>query len=128
MGAVRGGPTSLEPGLRRRVESVLEHRAVPGAAVGLVRNGTLEAFAGIGRADRGAGRPPAPDTLFRVASITKTFTATALMQLRDSGRLDLDEPLAAHVPEFASVAERRGSAKDVTLRRLLAHQSGLATE
>ena len=74
-----------------------------------------------------AQRPPM-ETIARVASVTKTFTATAIMQLRDQGRLTLEDPLARHVPEFASARAVRGDVEGVTLRRLLTHRSGLVTE
>jgi CubicO group peptidase (beta-lactamase class C family) len=73
----------------------------------------------IGLADVEAGRAATPDTQYRVASITKTFTAAAVMQLRDAGALDLDDPLTKHIPEAAHAP---------TIRRLLSHLSGLQRE
>jgi CubicO group peptidase (beta-lactamase class C family) len=60
-----------------------------------------------------------PDTQYEIGSITKSFTAAAILQLRDAGVLDLDDPLSQHVPE---------SGDDLSLRRLLAHLSGLQRE
>ncbi len=60
--------------------------------------------------------------------MTKTFTATAVLQLRDRGLLSLDDPLERHLPEFTAVRETGGRRADVTLRRLLTHRSGLVTE
>lgn len=60
--------------------------------------------------------------------MTKTFTATAILQLRDEGLLDLDDPLVRHVSEFAAVSNAFGPIEQVTLRRLLQHTSGLQTE
>jgi CubicO group peptidase (beta-lactamase class C family) len=68
------------------------------------------------------------DTLFRVASITKTFTATAVVQLRDEGKLHLDDPIVTHIPEFAAVENPFGRIEDVTLRRVASHASGLVGE
>jgi len=73
----------------------------------------------IGVAEDG-GPEPTPDTQYRIGSITKTFTAAAIMLLRDEGKLELDDPLARHVPEA-----RHG---ELTLRRLLAHSSGIQRE
>lgn len=115
----------LEPALRARVLGILGPRGVPGAAIGVVRDGELAAFDGLGVADLSSGATITPHTLFRVASITKTVTATAIMQLRDGGKLDLDDPLVRHLPEFGAVRARRGSVEQVTFRRLLAHHSGL---
>ncbi|MBM4436882.1 MAG: beta-lactamase family protein, partial [Actinobacteria bacterium] len=67
-------------------------------------------------------------TLFRVASITKTLTATAVVQLRDAGKLRLDDPLERFVPEFRAVRARGGPLSEVTLRRLLSHHAGLDSD
>jgi len=106
---------------------VSEHR-LPGAAVGIVRDGGLVWSYGFGFADRGAGRRPDAETLYRVASITKTFTASSILQLRDAGRLRLDDPLVAHVPEAAAITNPFGPVEDITVRRLLLHTSGLQGE
>ena len=73
-------------------------------------------------------KKPTENTIARIASVTKTFTTTAIMQLRDEGRLTLEDPLAQHIPEFASARAIRGDIEGVTLRRLLTHRSGLVTE
>src|SRR5436853_76240 len=77
---------------------VKEHR-LPGASVAVVHGDGLAWSAGIGLCDAAAGRTADDATLYRVASVTKTFTGTAIMQLRDEGRLDLDDPVVAHAPE-----------------------------
>jgi len=76
---------------------------------------------GIGFADVAKRIVPDARTLYRVASITKTFTGTAIMRLRDEGKLDLDDAVGLHIPELAHL-ER------VTIRRLLSHESGLQSE
>jgi CubicO group peptidase (beta-lactamase class C family) len=106
---------------------VVEQR-LPGLAAGVVRDGALAWTATLGFADRATKRNVQPDTLFRIASITKTFTATALLQLRDDGRLRLDDPLVLHVPEARAIADPHGPIEDLTLRRLLTHTSGLQND
>ncbi|MDA1347625.1 MAG: serine hydrolase [Chloroflexi bacterium] len=101
---------------------------VVGASVGIVRDQELVWNRGFGFADLESGRPPDLHTVFRIASVTKTFTATALFQLRDEGKLSLDDPLLTYVPEFANAKARGGSVEGVTLRRLLCHHSGLMAE
>jgi CubicO group peptidase (beta-lactamase class C family) len=102
---------------------------VPGVVAGLVIDGELAWWHGVGRADLDRPDPPNADSLARVASITKPFTATAILQLRDEGLLSLDDPLERYLPEFGAVQERGGGRRaDVTLRRLLTHRSGLVTE
>jgi CubicO group peptidase (beta-lactamase class C family) len=101
---------------------------LPGAAVGVVRDGQLAWSHGYGFADRETGRRPDAQTQYRVASISKTFTASAILQLRDAGRLRLDDPLVAHVPEASAITNPFGPVEDVTLRRMLMHTSGMQGE
>ena len=87
-----------------------------GAVVLVVRDGvTTTASAGVANA---AGEPMTAATSFRVASLTKPFIATVVLQLVDEGRLDLDEPLSTYLPDTAVGG-------DVTIRDLLRHRSGL---
>ena len=93
----------------------------PALAAGVARRGELLWDAGIGTAD--LGDPTVvlgPDTQFLIASNTKTFTAVLVMQLRDEGRLGLDDDIALHLPGSAHPG--------VTIRQLLSHSSGLQRE
>jgi CubicO group peptidase (beta-lactamase class C family) len=71
---------------------------------------------------------PEEDTPFRVASITKTFTATAIGQLHDVGALSFDDPVIDYLPELKSAIDPFGPVEDLTLRSLLTHRSGLTAE
>jgi CubicO group peptidase (beta-lactamase class C family) len=113
------------PRLEAAVSTFVNDHSAPGAAVGAVVDGALAWHSGHGFADLMAARPPDAHTGFRVASVTKTFTATALMQLRDEAAIDLDDPLAAHLPEFAGARNPFGPVEDVTLRLLLTHRAGI---
>ena len=93
---------------------------LPSLAAAVFRAGEVEWSQAIGLADVEAATEAAVDTQYAVASITKTFTATAVMQLRDEGKLDLDDPLERHLPDVAHGA--------LPLRRMLAHASGLQRE
>ncbi len=106
---------------------VREHR-LPGAAVGVIEGGTLVWSAGVGFADVASRRRPDAATLYRIASITKTFTGTAIMQLRTAGLLDLDAPAVSFLPELERVAGHSRPIEQVTIRRLLSHESGLRSE
>jgi CubicO group peptidase (beta-lactamase class C family) len=106
---------------------VREHR-LPGAAVGVVHGDALTWSAGIGFADVASRRAPDVTALYRVASITKTFTGTAILQLRDEGRLHLDDPAVAHLPELRDATSPFGPIETVTIRRMLSHESGLVGE
>jgi CubicO group peptidase (beta-lactamase class C family) len=103
---------------------VREHR-LPGLAAGVVHGGELVWSGAPGFADVVSRRSGDTGTLYRIASITKTFTATAIMQLRDEGRLHLDDPVVAHLPELRAAGRPFGAIETVTIRRLLSHESGL---
>ena len=75
-------------------------------------------------ADRAARRPAAPDGVYHFWSVTKLFTATAVMQLVEDGRLQLDDPVTRYVPSFATV-DRSGEPAAITVRQLLDHTSGM---
>lgn len=93
----------------------------PGFVAGVARRGELLWHESIGAADLADPSVPlGPDTQYLVASNTKTFTATMVMQLRDEGRLDLDDHLSDHFPDVA-----HGT---VTIRQMLAHVSGMQRE
>ena len=95
-GPVEGVASELEAKAKAFVK---EHR-LPGGAVGVVHGEDLAWSSGVGFADAASRRAPEPWTLYRIASITKTFTGTAIMQLRDEGRLHLADPAGAHLPEL----------------------------
>jgi D-alanyl-D-alanine carboxypeptidase len=99
----------------------------PGLSIGIVHDQRLIWARGFGHADAEKKIPATADTLYRVASISKLFTATAIMQLRDAGTLRLDDPVTAHLPWFAVKSEHTG-APPVTVRHLITHTSGLPRE
>ena len=111
-----------------KAASFVKENRLPGAAVGIVHEGKLAWSKGIGFADVKKKRPADTKTLYRIASITKTFTATAVMQLRDEGKLALDDPLVTYLPELASAKSTFGPIEGLTIRRLLSHESGLQSE
>jgi CubicO group peptidase (beta-lactamase class C family) len=111
--------------LEARAAAFVKEQRLPGAAVGVVHGDRLAWSSGIGFADVAARRRPEPTTLYRIASITKTFTGTAVMQLRDEGRLHLDDPAVDHIPELRAASSPFGRIETVTIRRLLSHESGL---
>jgi CubicO group peptidase (beta-lactamase class C family) len=77
-----------------------------------------------GYADLASKRPVDAQTIWHWASNTKTLTGIAIMQLRDRGRLNLDDPVVRHVPELREVHNPYGPVEDVTLRHLLSHSAG----
>jgi len=115
-------------GLQAAAARFVKERRIAGAAAGVVHGDELVWSAGVGHADRSASRAASPTVLYRIASITKTFTATAIVQLRDEGRLHLDDPAVVHLPELAAAQTNAGPIENVTIRRMLSHESGLASE
>jgi CubicO group peptidase (beta-lactamase class C family) len=114
--------------LEARLASFVTDHRLPGAAAGVVCDGELAWSSGAGFADLAAGRRTEPDGLYRIASITKTFTGTAIMALRDAGRLDLDDPAVRYLPELRQSPSPAAAVEAVTIRRMLSHESGLASE
>jgi len=111
------------------VEQVLHQQVkaagIVGSSVLLVRDGSIAATATDGYQDLATQRAVDQDTIFHWASITKTFTGIAIMQLRDRGRLKLDDPVVKYVPEFQRVHNPFGDASQVTIRHMMTHSSGL---
>jgi D-alanyl-D-alanine carboxypeptidase len=109
------------------IESQMAYSGLPGLSIGLVHDQELVWATGFGRATLEPARPATPDTLYRIASITKLFTSTAIMQLRDAGKLRLDDPLVEHLPWFR-LSHGHAEAPPITIRHLLTHTAGLPRE
>lgn len=109
--------------LQKRVSRILKDQGVPGAALAIVQRDGEGWTAGIGKADVQAGREVTPDTLFRIGSISKTFTALAALKLIEEGRLRLETPVHDLVPEvqFFNPWE---STNPVRVVHLLEHTTG----
>jgi CubicO group peptidase (beta-lactamase class C family) len=115
---------SAELGLGERVTEALDRWPSAGLAVGVVRDGSLEWFLGHGVADVESRAPITGDTVFRIGSITKTFTAIAVMQLSEQGLLDLDVPANDYLRSFRLVPAK-ASFRPATVRHLLTHTAGI---
>jgi CubicO group peptidase (beta-lactamase class C family)/ABC-type transport system involved in multi-copper enzyme maturation permease subunit len=113
-----------EPSVTVKVDAYVQARveAWPkwdmSAAVLIARDGQILVSKGYGLADRQSGTPITPDTIFPLASISKQFTALAIMQLEEAGLLRVDDPLAKYYPEYPRSDE-------ITLHHMLTHSSGL---
>jgi CubicO group peptidase (beta-lactamase class C family) len=112
------------PDAEQFLEALVEADAPPGLTALVVKDGELLYARGFGYADGPRGVPATPDTIYRWWSITKVFTAVAVMQLVDEGRLELDDPVARYVPDFAPTL-RDAPMTGITVRQLLSHSSGL---
>ena len=112
-----------EAKLRARIDGILNRHPAVGLAVGVIRDGSFE-FYGRGFADIASGAPISKDTVFRIGSITKVFTAIALMQLCEDGLVDLHAPASNYLRSYELVSARAGF-RPPTLRHLLTHTSGI---
>ena len=124
-GIMRDAPVALA--VRRVAAAAADDRRQSGLAslaIGIVHDQTLLLAAGFGCANLERGVPATPDTVYRVGSVTKVFEATALMQLRDAGRLRLDEAVDRYVPE-AWYPGPGGGRVSPTWRQLASHTAGL---
>ncbi len=113
------------------VEEQRQARDLPGISAGVVYGSQLIWSRGWGFSDRGGEgvEPKAADaaTVYRIGSVSKLFTATAILQLRDQGKLALEDPVVRHLPWFG-LKDPPGEQGPVTLRQLLTHTGGLPRE
>jgi CubicO group peptidase (beta-lactamase class C family) len=97
---------------------------VPGAAWGIVIDGELAHSGATGVRDTRTQAPVDADTVFRIASMTKSFTAMSILKLRDEGKLSLDDPVERYVPELKGVHYPTSDSPRITIRHLLTHSAG----
>lgn len=116
---VRGSAEELD----RFAERVMRQGRIPGLALGLIGGGRPVRRQGYGFRDREHRLPATPDTVFGIASMTKSFTALSVLRLQEEGRLTVRDPVVRHLPEFRTPEPRRTAR--ITLEHLLTHSSGL---
>src|SRR5262245_31831032 len=113
------------PAVEQVFHQQVQAAGIVGSSILLVRDGAIVVTAVDGYQDLSAKRPVDADTIFHWASITKTFTGIAIMQLRDRGLLALDDPIVKYVPEFRQIHNPFGDTSQITIRRLMSHSAGL---
>ncbi|MGQ0848110.1 MAG: serine hydrolase domain-containing protein [Actinomycetota bacterium] len=121
--SVNGSVRIDEIDMRAMVAEMLNRHPAVGLAVGVVHDGRLEFFYGHGVADIASNIPITEDTVFRIASITKTFTAIAAMQLWEQGLVDLDAPANNYLRAYQLIPAKVGF-RPATVRHLLTHTAG----
>lgn len=109
------------------LDGQIAYRGLPGVVVGVVSDQEVVWAKGFGHADTEGARPMTPATRFRMASHSKLFTATAIMQLREEGKLRLDDPVSDYLPWF-QVNSADPADPPITIEHLLTHSSGLPRE
>jgi CubicO group peptidase (beta-lactamase class C family) len=104
--------------------ALLQKAGIVGSSLMVMRDGRVIARDVEGYQDLDAKRPVDPSTIYHWASITKTFTGIAIMQLRDRGRLSLDDPVVKYVPELRLAHDPFGDIAQVKIRHLMSHSAG----
>jgi CubicO group peptidase (beta-lactamase class C family) len=119
------GEFKLDAAMKKRIDvaaqRLVDEHKTPGIAVGVMVNGEIVYAKGFGFANLETRTKVTPDSVFRIGSITKSFTGTAILLLAEQGKLSLDDRLSKYFPEFT-----RGN--EVTLRHLLTHTSGIQSK
>ncbi len=115
---------SAMPEIDRIFRAFATDRKIPGMIWGVVIDGQLAHQGSVGVRDRASQAPITPDTAFRIASMTKSFTALAVLKLRDDGRLSLEDPVSRWIPAFARMERPTRDTPPLTIRQLLSHSAG----
>lgn len=124
-------PATLETALAAIDQHFLEYQTtshVPGMAWAIVKDGKVIHLGTSGVQDLETQTPVTADTLFRIASMSKAFTALAILKLRDEEKLSLDAPAETYVPELAGWTYPTADSPRITVRDLLSHTGGLVTD
>jgi CubicO group peptidase (beta-lactamase class C family) len=104
--------------------AALPQHAIVGSSAAWIENGAIVAKEHYGFRDKSRKLPVDDNTIFHWASITKTFNAIGIMQLRDRGLIKLSDPIVKYVPELRKVHNPFGSMNDITIKQLLSHSAG----
>ena len=104
------------------IEQVIDGYGLAGLGVGIVKEGEVLFAQGFGKRNIDTGEPVTDRSLFHLASVSKSFVSTAIVQLWEGGHLDLDAPVKRYLPYFKL---KGGDSEQITLRQLLSHTGGL---
>lgn len=112
------------PEVDRILRSYAAEKKIPGMVWGVVIDGRLAHTGTFGVRDRKTNAPVTAETAFRIASMTKSFTALAILKLRDEGKLSLDDQVSKWIPEFARMELPTRDTPPLRLRQLMSHSAG----
>lgn len=116
---------SAFPAVDRLFREYASGEKITGMVWGVVIDGKLVHTGTVGVQDRGTNAPVTASTVFRIASMTKSFTALAILKLRDEGKLSLEDPVSKWIPEFARMELPTRDSAPIRVRQLLSHSAGL---
>nr|MBA3270640.1 beta-lactamase family protein [Acidobacteriota bacterium] len=112
------------PAIDQQFNDFVRREHIPGAVWGIIVDGDLAHVGTAGLRDVASKAPVTTDTVFRIASMTKSFTAMAIMKLREEGKLSLDDPAERYVEELKSLKYPTSDSPRLTIRHLLSHATG----
>jgi CubicO group peptidase (beta-lactamase class C family) len=113
------------PGIGTAMQEMVAKNEIAGSVTVVVAKDQVLHIESIGLADVAAKRPMSPETLFWIASMTKPITGTAILMLQDEGKLNVADPVAKYLPEFADLKTPSGKPANLTIAQILTHTSGL---
>ena len=122
--ARKGKILELAPELEKSFAEYREKQKLPGLAIGIVVGDELIYAKGFGVSDLESQSPIDPETVFRIASMTKSFTGLAILKLRDEGKLSLEDPVSKYVPELSRFKGFTRDSPSLSIRELLSHSAG----
>jgi len=123
-GNIKGMDENTRAAFKSFYHTSLKENGIVGSSFFLVHNDEVAAQEFYGMANIDQQRKVDTDTIFHWASITKTFTGIAIMQLRDRGLLKLDDPIVKYIPELRQVHDPFGDTSEITIRQLMTHSAG----
>ena len=112
------------PEIEKLFNTFMERSQSPGAVFGVIIDGELVWMKAAGVREKTGNAPVTPETVFRIASMTKSFTAMSILKLRDEGKLSLDDPVSKYIPELANLQYPTSDSPVLTIRHLLTHSEG----
>lgn len=112
------------PEIEQLFKSFVARQQMPGAVMGVIIDGELAFVKVAGVREKTNDAPVTPETVFRIASMTKSFTAMAILKLRDDGKLSLEDPVDRYVPELANLPYPTADSQVLSIRHLLTHSEG----
>ena len=113
------------PGIGAAMQEKINQKEIAGAVTVVMTKDKVVHLESTGHADLATKRPIAPDSLFWIASMTKPITGIAVLMLQDEGKLNVTDPVAKYIPEFANLKTPSGKPANLTLTQILTHTSGL---
>jgi CubicO group peptidase (beta-lactamase class C family) len=113
------------PGVRQAVQAAIDRHDLSGAVTVVVTKDKVLDLEAVGLANFAEGKPMRPDSLFWIASMTKPVTGVALLMAQDDGKLNVTDPVAKYIPEFANLKTPSGKPANLTIAQLMTHTSGL---